>query len=121
MNADIGHLVQPGSGLRVQIVEVDERQSLKEVALDVAHRTLHLALGLWASRPMHPRLESVVLRKVEEFRVPLHLTVFTSADSYGFHVVVKNAVGNTLKVIERVDVAALQDRLMRFPHELDVE
>src|SRR5690606_13840032 len=50
-----------------------------------------------------------------------HLAVFTAPDGYGFHVVVKNTLGHTLKVIERVDVAALQDGLMRFPHELDVE
>lgn len=65
--------------------------------------------------------EAVVLGEVKKFRVPVHLSVFPSADGCRLHVVVENALRHALEVVKHVHVAPLQDRFMGFPHKLDVQ
>src|SRR5690606_37060484 len=117
----VGHVIEPGPGLGVQVPKTAEGETLEEVASDVAHGALDLAFGFWASRTMDAGLKAVVLRKVEEFRVPLHLTVLPSADGHGLHVVVEDALRHALEVVKRIHVAALQNGFVRLPHKLDVQ
>ncbi len=117
----VGHVIEPGPGLGVQVPKTAEGETLEEVASDVAHGALDLAFGFWASRTMDAGLKAVVLRKVEEFRVPLHLTVLPAADGHGLHVVVEDALRHALEVVKRIHVAALQNGFVRFPHKLDVQ
>src|SRR5436190_21829384 len=46
VNADVGHGIEPGDELSVEVVEVAEAAAKKEVLADIAERPLDLSLGL---------------------------------------------------------------------------
>src|SRR5690606_14204775 len=105
----VGHVIEPGPGLGGQGPKTAEGETLEEVASDVAHGALDLAFGFWASRTMDAGLNAVVLGKLEELRVRLHLAILPAADGHGLHVVVEDALRHALEVVKRIHVAALQN------------
>src|SRR5690606_3635456 len=121
VDAVIGHLVQPPASLAVEVLQAVEPDALKEVALNVAHGSLDVALGLRPVGAVSPGPEPVVVGKVEKLGIPLNLAILQAAYGHGLHVVVDKPPGHTAKVFKRMDVAPLQDGLVGLPDKLDVE
>ena len=69
MNAGVGDFEDPLLQFPVQVLEVDEAAPRKEVAFDVLHAGLDLALGLGPVGPAKPWIETEVTGEVGELCV----------------------------------------------------
>src|SRR5437868_14866548 len=62
VNVDVGHGIEPGDELSVEVVKVAEAAAKKEVLADIAERPLDLSLGLCPIRSAGARLETLSAR-----------------------------------------------------------
>src|SRR5690606_20160240 len=69
VHSPIGHLIEPAKALIIQVGVAGELSSVDEIAAHVAHRPLHLALGLGAIGPTGPDAEAPVGGESEELRI----------------------------------------------------
>ena len=69
MRTDVGHVIEPVAGLRVEIVVRREGAPVEEALPEVADRPLHLALGLSPIGSARSDAEVPVLGVAHELRV----------------------------------------------------
>nr|WP_318770918.1 hypothetical protein [Tepidimonas sp.] len=100
MLAHVGHFGLPSGQLGVEVLQVTEHAPGHEVALDVLHAGLDLALRLGAIRLAQPWREAPVRREGGERRVQPRLAP-AAAQHDGAHAVVQQKLAAAAKVGER--------------------
>lgn len=114
MDASIGDLGLPGGQLHVEVVNIVEGPARREVALDVLHARLDLALGLGAIRLAQTRCKSPVVREGIEGRVELRpaipRAIDGAADDHRPHAIVEQRLAAAAEVGEGVLVRGPQVR-----------
>src|SRR5689334_2678744 len=92
--------------LVVQVVEVAERATEKEVLADVAERPLDLALRFGAIGPAGAGLEAVMAGEVDEGSAVDDGPIGVLADDRGLHAIIEDRARRAANRLEGGDVAA---------------
>ena len=100
----VGNLDLPERQLPIEVVEVGEAAAGDEVAFDVFHAGLDLALGLGPVGPTQPRRETPVVGEGGEggveFRLALAVLVGRRAEDDGAHAIVEQELAAATEVGE---------------------
>jgi len=64
VDTHIGDITKPAGQLRVQVVNIAEYASQKEVLTDITERSFDLAFGLWPIRPTSLGQKAIMARQV---------------------------------------------------------
>jgi hypothetical protein len=109
MNANVGDLIQPLSGLKVEIVQARERANPRpKIFAHVTDSVFDFALRTGPVRPASLESEAMVAGKVRETLVPDGMSLIVGAGYHGFHIVVQDDFRPTAEVLQCPQVASDQ-------------
>ena len=111
VHAHVSDLGLPCRQLRVEVLEIGEAAPGNEVALDVLHPRLDLALGLGSVRAAQPHRKAPVVGERRERVVQARAaSVLDQTGHHGSHPVVQQRLAGAAEVLERALVRRQQAR-----------
>ena len=120
MDSAVGRLVQPGQDVLVGFFNRFEAVSPPEPFPQVIDRPLHFSLRPGAVGGAEPRLEAVMMGKMEELDVEHGFSGRVLPDDDVFHVVVEDLGRDTAQVLECPDMSVLEAFHRPSPDELGI-
>jgi hypothetical protein len=104
MHTHIRHALQPVLTLLIEVGVVQEGAAVDEIAADVAHRALDLALRLGAIGTARARREAPMRGKAQELKIVNERSTFEPqvARDHGLHLIEEQLLRHAAEIAERV-------------------